>query len=195
MCSSVLAPMLTPIAFTRGAPRRSSSASTSLAAWRNVNVLDGFVERPWPRRSGTITRKPAGSPPVNTCCQSAPIPVPPCSSSSGSPSPRSSQYIWNPLTSTVSARAIGISFAGCILSTDDEAGLNVRGRLGLSPLAGGPRETNAGGLATARQRVGAWNHEPAHRYLIRDGDQRVAGVSGPDSRPDPTRARRRDRVA
>ena len=26
----------------------------SFAAWRNVNARDGFVERPWPRRSGTI---------------------------------------------------------------------------------------------------------------------------------------------
>ena len=57
----------------------------SAAAWRNVNARDGLVERPWPRRSGTMTRKPSGSPAVKTSFQSAPMPVPPWSSSSGSP--------------------------------------------------------------------------------------------------------------
>src|SRR5215831_11444375 len=95
--------MLMPIAFTLCSPRRSRSTITSCAHCLKVNVPDGFVDRPCPRRSGTMTRQPLGSS-GKTCFQSAPIPIPPCRRSSGSPSPRPSKYIWNPFTSMVGMR-------------------------------------------------------------------------------------------
>src|SRR2546425_2836419 len=68
--------------------------------------------------SGTIARNPIGSV-GKTYFQSAPAPIPPWSSSSGSPSPRASYEIWQPLMSAIMKRAaVSSTAARCLRSSD-----------------------------------------------------------------------------
>src|SRR4051794_32372907 len=73
MWINVSPPPLKPIALTRGISSCRSRAVMSSAACRKENRPEGLVDRPWPRRSGAISRKPAGGV-AKMCFQSAPAP-------------------------------------------------------------------------------------------------------------------------
>ena len=56
ICSSVIPPVLIPIALKLSTPIRSRKANTSRAACLWVTCSPVLVERPWPRRSGMMSR-------------------------------------------------------------------------------------------------------------------------------------------